>query len=84
MPKKTPLLAVAALSLFAAATVAFAQDTPVAVDPAIETMSVEQLVEARQTAMKQNGGLLRSAMRASGDEAVATTTVRRAEISIDS
>ncbi len=49
----------------AAATFAFAQDTPVVVDPAIETMAVDQLVEARQSAMKQNGGLLRSAMRAS-------------------
>jgi len=58
----------------AIATFAMAQDNPVVVDPAIETMTVDQLVEARQAAMKQNGGLLRSAMRATGDEAVAAAT----------
>jgi cytochrome c556 len=62
------------LALMAAGTFAFAQDTPVVVDPAIESMTVDQLVEARQNAMKQNGGLLRSAMQASGDEAVAAAT----------
>ena len=51
-----------------------AQDSPVVVDPAIETMTVEQLVEGRQAAMKQNGGLLRSAMQATGDDAVAAAT----------
>jgi cytochrome c556 len=74
MPRKTSVLAVTALALMAAASFAFAQDTSVAVDPAIESMSVDQLVEARQNAMKQNGGLLRAAMRASGDEAVAAAT----------
>ncbi len=71
MPRRTPVLVTAALALMAAAGLAFAQDTPVVVDPAIETMSVDQLVEARQNAMKQNGGLLRGAMRASGDDAIA-------------
>ena len=74
MPRKTSVLAVTALALMAAASFAFAQDTSVAVDPAIESMSVDQLVEARQNAMKQNGGLLRAAMRASGDEAVTAAT----------
>jgi hypothetical protein len=74
MPMKSRLFAATALALMAAATFAFAQDNPVVVDPAIETMTVDQLVEARQNAMKQNGGLLRSAMRATGDEAVASAT----------
>jgi cytochrome c556 len=74
MPKRTPLIAAAVFALVAAATFAVAQDNPVAVDPAIETMTVDQLVEARQSAMKQNGGLLRSAMQATGDDAVAAAT----------
>jgi cytochrome c556 len=74
MPKRTPLIAVTAFALVAAATLAMAQDSPVMVDPAIETMTVEQLVEARQAAMKQNGGLLRSAMQATGDDAVVAAT----------
>jgi cytochrome c556 len=74
MPKRTPLIAAAAFALMAAATIAIAQDNPVVVDPAIETMTVDQLVEARQAAMKQNGGLLRSAMQATGDDAVAAAT----------
>ena len=74
MPKRTPLIAMTAFALVAVATLAVAQDSPVVVDPAIETMTVEQLVEARQAAMKQNGGLLRSAMQATGDDAVAAAT----------
>lgn len=77
MRNKLALLAAAGFTL-AAATFAFAQDA-IVVDPAIETMSVDQLVAARQDAMKQNGFVLRSAMRASGDEAVqAATTLLRA------
>lgn len=74
MPKRLPILAATAAALVAIATLAMAQDNPVTVDPAIETMTVDQLVEARQAAMKQNGGLLRSAMRATGDDAVAAAT----------
>lgn len=74
MRSKLVLLAAAGFTLVAA-TVTIAQDTPVVVDPAIESMSVDQLVSARQDAMKQNGSVLRSAMRASGDEAVKSATV---------
>ncbi|MEO7221061.1 MAG: cytochrome c, partial [Devosia sp.] len=57
------------------AAVAIAQDTPtVVVDPAIATMTNEQLVEARQAAMKQNGGALRGAADLSGEQAVAVAT----------
>ena len=46
-----------------------AQD--VVVDPAIATMTPDQLVEARQAAMKQNGGILRDLGTLAGAEAVA-------------
>jgi cytochrome c556 len=72
MPKTPHILAATAFALIA--TFAVAQDTPVVVDPAIEAMTVDQLVEARQAAMKQNGMTLRSAMQATGDEAVAAAT----------
>ena len=74
MPMRTSLIAASAFALVAAATIALGQDSPVTVDPAIETMSVEQAIEARQAAMKQNGGALRGAMRASGEDAVAAAT----------
>src|SRR5262245_11571445 len=41
------------------------------VDPAIAGMTPEQLVDARQEAMKQNGGILRNLGTLSGAEAVA-------------
>ena len=43
------------------------------VDPAIASMSPEQLVEARQAAMKQNGGIMRGLGNLNGAEAVAAT-----------
>ena len=71
MPLKSPLIIGFALALTLAA-VAIAQDTPaVVVDPAIATMTNEQLVEARQAAMKQNGMTLRGAADLSGEQAVA-------------
>src|SRR5690349_4465832 len=74
MPMKSPLILGFALALTAAA-VAFAQDTPaVVVDPAIATMTNDQLVEARQAAMKQNGMTLKGAGDLSGDQAVAAAT----------
>jgi cytochrome c556 len=70
---KSPLILGFALALTA---VAVAQDTPaVVVDPAIATMTNEQLVEARQAAMKQNGMTLRGAADLSGEQAVAAATV---------
>jgi cytochrome c556 len=72
MPMKSPLILGFALSL-AIAAAAIAQDT-IVVDPAIATMTNEQLVEARQAAMKQNGGALRGAADLSGDQAVAVAT----------
>jgi cytochrome c556 len=54
-----------------AASFALAQDAPM-VDPAIAGMSVDQLVEARQAAMKQDGMLLR--------ESGGATSERRVEI----
>jgi len=51
---------------------------PVVVDPAIASMTVDQKVEARQKAMKQDGGVLRGAMKATGADAakIATTVLQ--------
>jgi cytochrome c556 len=74
MPMKRLALTTLAAAL-ALSAVAFAQDTPAIVaDPAIATMTNEQLVEARQAAMKEDGMLLRGAADLSGDEAVAAAT----------
>lgn len=43
----------------------------VVVDPAIATMTTEQLVAAREAAMKQNGGILRGITALQGEEAIA-------------
>lgn len=75
MPMKTPLIVGFALALTVGA-VALAQDTPaIVVDPAIATMTNEQLVAARQAAMEQNGRTLRGAAKLAGEEAVAAATI---------
>lgn len=53
---------------------AFADEALPPVDPAIASMSVDQKVEARQKAMKEDGGLLRQAAKATGDDAVKIST----------
>ena len=74
MPMKSPLILGFSLAL-AITAVATAQDTPaVVVDPAIAGMTNEQLVEARQNAMKQNGMTLRGAASLTGDQDVAAAT----------
>jgi cytochrome c556 len=66
---KITALAVAGIMSMSAAAAAFAQDfTP---DPAIASMSAEQLVETRQATMMQNGGIIRNAGNLSGADAVA-------------
>lgn len=75
MPQNSPLILgfVLALSVSALAT---AQDTPaIVVDPAIASMTNDQLVEARQAAMKQNGMTLRGAASLTGEQAVAAATL---------
>ncbi|HZY68820.1 MAG TPA: cytochrome c [Devosia sp.] len=70
---KSPILF--GLTFAIAASVAVAQDTPAVVpDPAIETMTVEQLVKARQDAMRQNGQTLRTVGGLTGEDAVAAAT----------
>jgi cytochrome c556 len=44
---------------------------PLEPDPAIASMSNDELVAARQAAMKEDGGILRSALRLEGADAVA-------------
>ena len=55
-------------------TLAIAQDMPV-VDPTITTMSNDELVAARQAAMKEDGRLLNGASVARGDDAIKSATI---------
>jgi cytochrome c556 len=64
---------VATAATLALATLALAQELP-PVDPAIAGMSNDELVAARQDAMKEDGRVLRGAAQATGDEAVAIAT----------
>ncbi len=74
MPTKSPLL-LAFATVLALGAVAVAQDTPtVVVDPAIAAMTNDQLITARQEAMKQDGMLLRGAAQLTGAEAIAAAT----------
>jgi cytochrome c556 len=77
MPKspslsKPAILAAAGLMLLGSLA-AFANTLP-AVDPSIATMTADQKVEARQKAMKEDGGILRQAAKATGDDAVKIAT----------
>lgn len=65
--RKITAMALAGIVAAGIAATVVAQD----VDPAIATMSPEQLVDARQAAMKEDGGILRNAGNLSGAEAVA-------------
>jgi cytochrome c556 len=59
--------------LVAFATLSIAQDAPV-VDPAIAGMTVDQLVDARQAAMKEDGMLLRESGGATAERRVEIAT----------
>ena len=78
MPKphalsKPAIFAAAAVMLLGSLSV-FADDALPAVDPAIAAMTADQKVEARQKAMKEDGGILRQAAKATGGDAVAIAT----------
>src|SRR5690242_1425359 len=70
------ITAIASAVLIAAVTAtSFAQTAPtIVVDPAIAGMTNEQLVAARQAAMKEDGGVLRTAAGLIGDDAIAAAT----------
>ena len=73
MPMKSPLI-LAFAAVLSLGAVAIAQDTPtVVVDPAIATMIDEQLVDARQKAMEDNGRTLRGAQQLSADSVAAAS-----------
>jgi cytochrome c556 len=63
------------VSIVTLGTVAALADNPptFTVDPKIAGMSVDEKVEARQAAMKEDGKLLRGAAQATGQDAVAIT-----------
>lgn len=67
--KRWGLSALAGVTLAAMAAVAIAQD--VVVDPAIASMTPDQKVAARQAAMKDNGGILKTAGNLTGADAEA-------------
>lgn len=67
----TLIAAGAMLATFAVG--AIAQD--MAVDPAIATMSADQVVAARKAAMKENGGTLKAAGTLTGAEASAAADI---------
>jgi cytochrome c556 len=74
LSKLTAIASAVVLTAAITAT-AIAQTNPViVVDPAIATMTNDQLVKARQDAMKEDGGILRGAGGLSGDSAVAAAT----------
>ncbi|MEO6012771.1 MAG: cytochrome c [Devosia sp.] len=72
MPIKRLAIAILAATLSLAA-IAVAQGE-VVVNPAISTMTNDQLVEMRQAHMKENGGILRGAAQLTGADAVAAAT----------
>ena len=66
---KLAVSGLAALTVAALAAVAVAQD--VVVDPAIASMTPDQKVAARQAAMKEDGGILKTAGSLTGADASA-------------
>ena len=74
MPISKPALFALASLLSLGCLSAFAQEALPPVDPAIATMTVDQKVDARQKAMKEDGRLLKAAPGLTGDEAVKTAT----------
>lgn len=75
MPLSKITAIAAAVLVTALSATAIAQTLPtIVVDPAIATMTNEELVKARQDAMKEDGGILRNAAGLVGDDAVAAAT----------
>lgn len=60
-----------ATAVAAVATFAFAQDVTITTDPALASLSAEEMVAKRQALMKEDGGILKGAGALSGTEAVA-------------
>jgi len=68
------LAALGAVSLLALGVVAvFADDLP-AVDPAIAAMTADQKVAAREAAMKEDGQILRNALKVGKEEQIKIST----------
>jgi cytochrome c556 len=67
-------LAIWALVFAAAAPAAFSSEIELVADPALASLTDQQLVDARQTAMKENGKALRAAQALAGAEALTAAT----------
>jgi cytochrome c556 len=67
---KLAITAAVALALGAAAFTSFAQDVVITPDPALSSLSVEDMVAKRQELMKTNGATLKTAGTLSGADAV--------------
>jgi cytochrome c556 len=73
LSKITAIVSAALLATLSATAVAQTLPT-IVVDPAIATMTNDELVKARQDAMKEDGGILRTAAGLVGDDAVVAAT----------
>lgn len=67
---KLAITAAVAFALGAAAFTSYAQDITITPDPALSSLSVEDMVAKRQELMKTNGGTLKTAGSLSGADAV--------------
>src|SRR4051812_13393580 len=67
---KLVITAAVALALGAAAFTSYAQDVTITPDPALSSLSVEDMVAKRQELMKTNGGTLKTAGSLTGADAV--------------
>lgn len=73
--------AAVAVALGAAAFTSYAQDVTITPDPALSSLSVEDMVAKRQELMKANGGTLKTAGSLSGADAVAAAETLIADFS---
>ena len=70
MPSNRVAAFALSLVVAAAATFALAQDVVITPDPALAALSPEEMVEKRQSIMKEDGGILKGAGALTGTEAV--------------
>lgn len=71
MPSNRLVAFALSMVVAAAATFAFAQDVVITPDPALATLSPEEMVAKRQAIMKEDGGILKGAGALTGADAVA-------------
>lgn len=78
---KLAITAAVAIALGAAAFASYAQDITITPDPALSSLSVEDMVAKRQELMKTNGGTLKTAGSLTGADAVTAAETLIADFS---